>query len=56
MRAIISETVSYFGTGLGAALPVVNGAIVKITHNGTVYTLNEGAIIDFETLTLVILH
>jgi hypothetical protein len=47
MRAVISETISYFGSGLGAALPVVNGAVVKITHNGNVYTLDEGAYFDF---------
>jgi len=49
MRAVISETVSYFGTGLGAALPVVSGATVKITSNGSTYNLAEGLFIDIET-------
>lgn len=46
-RVLLSESVSYFGSALGADLPAVGGALVVISYNGTKDTLSEGLFFDF---------
>lgn len=45
-RAVLSETIGYFGTALGASLPTVSGATIVITHAGQRDTLLEGFYFD----------
>lgn len=45
-RVLLSESVSYFGSALGADLPAVSGATVVISYNGIKDTLAEGLFFD----------
>lgn len=45
-RAVLSETIGYFGAPLGASLPTVSGATIVITHAGQRDTLIEGLYFD----------